>query len=93
MVKKAKENINPAKDKLSSSDKKHIIVLFNDEFNSFDYVIECLVEICNHDMTQAEQCAFITHYNGKCDIKIGNMSKLRPLKDRLIEKGLNVNIQ
>ncbi|MDA3910367.1 MAG: ATP-dependent Clp protease adaptor ClpS [Bacteroidales bacterium] len=93
MVKKAKENINPAKDKLSSSDKKHVIVLFNDDFNSFDYVIECLVEVCDHDMTQAEQCAFITHYNGKCDVKNGNVSKLKPLKDRLIEKGLNVNIQ
>jgi len=93
MVKKAKESINPAKDKLSSSDKKHIMVLFNDDFNSFDYVIECLIEVCNHDITQAEQCAFITHYNGKCDIKNGNMSKLKPLKERLIEKGLNVNIQ
>lgn len=93
MVKKAEENNNPAKDKLSSSDKKRIIVLYNDDFNSFDYVIECLVEICNHDMTQAEQCAFITHYNGKCDVKTGNLSKLKPLKDRLIEKGLNVNIQ
>jgi ATP-dependent Clp protease adaptor protein ClpS len=93
MVKKAKENINPAKDKLSSSEKKRVIVLFNDDFNSFDYVIECLVEICDHDTTQAEQCAFITHYNGKCDVKNGNLSKLKPLKDRLIEKGLNVNIQ
>jgi ATP-dependent Clp protease adaptor protein ClpS len=93
MVKKAKENIKPSKDKLSSSDKKRAIVLFNDDFNSFDYVIECLVEVCDHDMTQAEQCAFITHYNGKCDVKTGNLSKLKPLKDRLIEKGLNVNIQ
>lgn len=93
MVRKAKENINPSNDNLSASEKERIMVLFNDNFNSFDYVIECLVDVCNHDSTQAEQCAFITHYNGKCDIKVGKMSSLKPMKDSLIEKGLNVNIQ
>ena len=62
------------------------------ENNSFDYVINCLIEVCNHDIIQAEQCAFITHYNGKCDIKKGDYKSLKPLKESLVKKGLRVTI-
>jgi len=71
----------------------HILTLHNDDINTFDFVIECLVTICDHDDLQAEQCAFLTHYKGKCEIKKGKFSLLKSMKDSLIEKGLSVTIE
>lgn len=68
------------------------LVLYNDDVNSFDYVISCLVEVCEHDFIQAEQCAFITHFKGKCDIKKGDYKSLKPIKQNLVDKGLRVTI-
>ena len=68
------------------------LILHNDEFNSFEFVIESLIKICEHSEVQAEQCAYITHYKGKCDIKSGNLSKLRILRNELISRGLKVTI-
>jgi ATP-dependent Clp protease adaptor protein ClpS len=76
----------------SLSSEKHFLVLHNDDINTFEHVIECLINICKHEMIQAEQCAYITHYKGKCEIKKGVLTNLRPLKDKLINKGLNVTI-
>jgi len=90
MVKKTKKI--PDSNSSKKQDKKQCLVLHNDEFNTFDYVIDCLVDVCNHDTTQAEQCPFITHYKGRCDIKNGNYTELKPMKDNLIERGLNVII-
>lgn len=90
------EILNPiSKNDISSSEsesKNRHLVLYNDDINSFDYVINCLIEVCDHDILQAEQCAFITHYNGKCDIKKGNYKYLKPLKENLVKKGLRVTI-
>lgn len=69
------------------------IVLWNDDHNTFDHVILCLVKHCGHSMVQAEQCAFIVHNNGKCSIKQGDMDKLKPIKDILQEEGLTVTIE
>jgi len=71
----------------------HSLVLCNDEVNSFDFVIATLVEICNHDYIQAEQCAFITHYKGKCEVKIGNFDELIKIKRILIDRGLTAIIE
>ncbi|MBP7075639.1 MAG: ATP-dependent Clp protease adaptor ClpS [Bacteroidales bacterium] len=71
----------------------NILVLHNDDFNTFDFVIECLVTICDHDDLQAEQCAFLTHYKGKCEIKKGKFDILKPMKDSLVEKGLSVTLE
>jgi ATP-dependent Clp protease adaptor protein ClpS len=73
------------------SSNRHL-VLYNDDVNSFDYVISCLVEVCEHDFIQAEQCAFITHFKGKCDIKKGDYKSLKPMKQNLVDKGLRVTI-
>ena len=73
--------------------KEVFLVLYNDDVNSFEFVIETLIEICGHDTLQAEQCAYITHYNGKCDVKKGTYFSLKPLKDQLITKGLSVVIE
>ena len=68
------------------------LVLFNDDFNSFDHVIDCLVAICEHGPTQAEQCALITHFNGRCVIKTGVTEDLIYLKNDLQHYNLDVEI-
>ncbi len=68
------------------------LVLFNDDFNSFDHVIDCLVAICEHDPIQAEQCALITHFNGRCVIKNGNTEDLLYLKNDLQHYNLDAEI-
>jgi ATP-dependent Clp protease adaptor protein ClpS len=69
------------------------LVLFNDNVNTFDWVIHCLVEICEHDSMQAEQCAFIVHNNGKCEVKNGSYEDLEPRCSALLERGLSAEIQ
>ena len=68
------------------------LVLHNDEVNTFDFVIECLVEICNHEPEQAEQCALIAHFKGKCSIKTGDTQVLKPYQKELSGRGLTVTI-
>jgi ATP-dependent Clp protease adaptor protein ClpS len=69
------------------------LILYNDDVNTFDHVIECLVEICDHDIVQAEQCTYIVHYNGKCTIKSGSYMKLKPMKESLCDRGLSAVIK
>jgi len=72
--------------------KNRKLILYNDDVNTFDYVIDCLIEVCGHDIVQAEQCAFIAHYKGKCDVKNGDYKALKTLKDHLVDKGLKATI-
>ena len=69
------------------------LVLYNDDYNSFDFVIETLVEVCNHTHEQAEQCAYLTHYRGKCTIKKGVYYNLKPLKEEINDRGPNSVIE
>lgn len=78
-------------EKKVSVEKKEL-VLYNDDFNTFDHVIESLVKICKHEIMQAEQCTWIVHYNGKCSVKQGSMDKLRPMRQALNERGLTAKI-
>ena len=73
-----------------SNDK--FLILHNDDVHSFDFVTNSLIEICEHTFEQATQCTLITHYKGKCDIKKGKFQILKPLKDALTERELNVTI-
>jgi len=68
------------------------LILFNDDNNSFDYVIKSLVEVCGHDAIQAEQCAVITHFKGQCDIIKGQRAVLRKMYSKLQERNLIVKI-
>jgi ATP-dependent Clp protease adaptor protein ClpS len=74
------------------SDKIRNLVLYNDDVNTFEHVIMSLVDICNHDTYQAEQCAYIVHFKGKCDVKNGHFDVLYPMKEKLKSKGLSVTI-
>lgn len=69
------------------------IVLFNDDHNTFDHVISCLVDFCDHHPHQAEQCAMIVHHNGKCEVKRGSFDDLKPICEALLENGLSAKIQ
>jgi ATP-dependent Clp protease adaptor protein ClpS len=69
------------------------LVLYNDDVNTFDFVIECLVEICKHDLLQAEQCTYIVHYTGKCAVKSGSYNQLNPMREALCERGLSAVIE
>lgn len=69
------------------------LVLYNDDVNTFEFVIETLVEVCGHDLLQAEQCTYIIHYSGKCEIKRGSFDDLKPLKEELINRTLSAVIK
>ena len=69
------------------------LVLYNDEVNTFDWVIESLIKICKHDVLQAEQCSLIVHHSGKCAVKDGAFDDLKPLKEALLERGLSATIE
>lgn len=69
------------------------VILFNDEVNTFDFVIESLIEVCDHDVLQAEQATLIVHNNGKCDVKHGTREKLTPVCSELLRRGLTAEIQ
>ncbi len=69
------------------------LILYNDEVNTFDFVIETLVNVCGHDPVQAEQCTFIAHYKGECGVKSGTLLELRPVKNEMITRKLTVSIK
>lgn len=69
------------------------LILINDDHNTFDYVIKTLVEVCDHTYEQAETCAWITHYKGKCAIKHGSFEELKPFYDAMLDHQLYVTIQ
>ena len=87
-----KEKIKPAKRKAEEVSQERELILFNDDFNTFDFVIETLIEVCGHDYIQAEQCALVTHYNGKCGVKNGTFEDLKPLHDEMTNRDLTVSI-
>ena len=68
------------------------IVLFNDDVNTFDWVITSLIEICEHTAEQAEQCSIIVHYRGKCAVKTGDYDELKPKCSALLDRGLSAEI-
>jgi ATP-dependent Clp protease adaptor protein ClpS len=74
-------------DELQSN--QHELILFNDDVNSFDFIISSLVEVCGHQIEQAEQCAIIAHFNGKCSIKSGSFSDLEPMNNELNHRGIS----
>ena len=70
----------------------HEIVLYNDDVNTFDHVIDMLVLACDHTPEQAEQCSIIVHYKGKCAVKTGEYDDLKPRCSKLLQAGLSAEI-
>jgi ATP-dependent Clp protease adaptor protein ClpS len=69
------------------------IIVYNDDVNTFDHVIETLMRVCEHTPEQAEQCSLIVHYKGKCTVKTGPLDKLKPQCSQLLAAGLNAEIK
>lgn len=69
------------------------LILYNDDVNTFDHVIFSLIKYCEHTAIQAEQCAHLVHYKGKCAIKRGTFEDLKPMCEALLEKGLSAEIE
>ena len=68
------------------------LVVFNDDYNTFEHVIHTLIRVCNHTEEQAEQCTLIIHFKGKCAVKSGAFDFLRPLRQAICEAGIDARI-
>jgi ATP-dependent Clp protease adaptor protein ClpS len=88
---KEKSHSSEELDELMTDD--HLLVLFNDDHNTFDHVINSLIEVCEHDPHQAEQCALLAHFKGKCGIKSGTFDELKVLHEEMGRRDLTVEIQ
>lgn len=73
--------------------KPYRLILHNDDYNTFDWVITCLMKVCSHEFEQASQCAHIVHYRGKCDVKYGELELISEMKDKLKSAGLSVTME
>ena len=82
----------PEKDEQAKPKNERFLILHNDDHHSFDYVIEALIHVCEHDPEQATQCTLITHYKGKCDVKKGSFNYLSPKKKALTARELTATI-
>lgn len=69
------------------------LIVWNDDINTFDWVIESLMEVCGHSFEQAEQCAIIIHHHGKYAVKEGSFTKLRPMCDAITDRGINATLE
>lgn len=71
---------------------EHDLVVFNDDVNTFDHVIEALIDICEHTPEQAEQCTLLIHFKGKCAVKKGNFDKLAPMRNAICGRGISAEV-
>ncbi|MFT4738301.1 MAG: ATP-dependent Clp protease adaptor protein ClpS [Cyclobacteriaceae bacterium] len=85
------EELTIVEEDVDVQDPKKLIV-HNDDFNTFEHVINTLVKVCKHDQLQAEQCTYIIHYRGKCSVKEGQLIGLRPLREAICEAGIKATI-
>ncbi len=93
---KDKMDLNPEEQDIGEVDvltsKEYQIILYNDDVNTFDHVINCLIRYCDHTLEQAEQCAYIVHYKGKCVVKTGSFQDLEPRCTSLLKAGLSAEL-
>ncbi|QJD80114.1 ATP-dependent Clp protease adaptor ClpS [Spirosoma rhododendri] len=70
----------------------HNLVVFNDEVNTFDHVIDTLMDVCEHTSEQAEQCTLLIHYKGKCTVKNGSWDELVPMRNEICRRGISAEV-
>lgn len=87
-----KEKIQEEVDVLEKEVNQYEIVLFNDDVNTFDHVIDSLIDVCEHTLEQAEQCSILVHYKGKCTVKTGEYKDLKPRCSKLQQLGLSAEL-
>ena len=82
-----------AVEELVDIDSPFHLIVWNDDVNTFDWVIETLMEVCHHDYEQAEQCAYIIHFKGKYAVKHGSYDELKPICDAITERGIGATVE
>jgi len=87
-----KEEVLEQVDLQVKKQRENEIVLYNDDYNTFDHVIETLIYACDHTPEQAEQCSILVHYKGKCTVKTGSFDELEPRCSKLLDAGLSAEI-
>ena len=80
-------------DVLEAEAVSHNLIVWNDEVNTFEHVINVLIKVCKHDKEQAEQCTILIHYKGKAQVKKGSYEKLKPMKEAILDAGINATIE
>lgn len=85
------EEVLLAPDEVTDEGKQ--VILYNDDVNTFEFVIESLIKVCKHEPVQAEQCTYLVHYKGRCSVKRGPYEKLEPICTALLERGLTAAIE
>lgn len=78
---------------LTQTDAVYSLVIWNDEINTFDWVIETLVDICRHTAEQAEQCALLIHHRGKYAVKNGSYEFLKPMCDAITDREIGATVE
>jgi ATP-dependent Clp protease adaptor protein ClpS len=86
------EKLQPVQYADTDTDNPRSLILFNDEINTFDFVIETLIQVCGHTPEQAETCTWIVHFKGKCVVKSGSLSELRPIYHEFVNRNLTASI-
>jgi ATP-dependent Clp protease adaptor protein ClpS len=76
----------------TGSDEASELVVFNDDVNTFEHVINTLITVCGHSAEQAEQCTWIIHYKGKCTVKLGAFEELVPMRQAICDKGISAEV-
>lgn len=80
-------------DVLTETESNYSLIVWNDEVNTFEWVIETLMEVCSHTEDQAEQCALLIHFKGKYGVKFGDYDTLKPMCNAITERGINATIE
>ena len=88
----AKEKIEHKTDEKGKVQKDRFLILHNDDYHTFDYVIEALIDICGHEFNQAVQCTMLVHYKGQCDVRKGSFTYLSPMRKALTDRELKATI-
>ncbi len=76
----------------TDTSEQHELTVFNDDVNTFDHVINTLVEVCEHTPQQAEQCVYIIHFKGKCAVKLGSLEELVPMRNAICDRGISAEV-
>ena len=87
-----REKIQEHFEVLEEAVNQHEIVLFNDDVHTFDYVIDSLIDVCDHTLEQAEQCTYLVHFKGKCVVKTGEFDDLKARCSKLLDLGLSAEL-
>lgn len=80
-------------DVLLDTNDAYQLIVWNDDVNTFDWVIETLIKVCGHEPEQAEQCSMIIHFKGKCAVKTGDFDTLKPMCEAILDRGIQATVE